>query len=63
MWKVCKSIVNIWPQISVVLHEVLQGFQQGRGTGTAIMEAKMEQQLAGIFQEPLFQVFIYVRKS
>ena len=27
------------------------------------MEAKLEQQIVGIFQEPLFQVFIYVRKS
>ena len=27
------------------------------------MEAKLEQQLAGIVREPLFQVFIDVRKS
>ena len=26
------------------------------------METKLEQQLAGIFHEPLFQVFIDVRK-
>ena len=27
------------------------------------MEAKLEQQLAGIFQEPLFKVFIDVQKA
>ena len=30
--------------------------------GTAIMEEKMEQQLAGIFHEKLLQVFIDVKK-
>ena len=45
--KVCTLIVNSWIQSSIVLHDVLNGFRQGRGTGTSIMEAKMEQQLAG----------------
>ena len=43
--KVCTSIVNSWLQSSILLHDVLHGFRQGRGTGTEIMEAKLEQQL------------------
>ena len=41
IWKVCTSIVNSWLRISIVLHDVLHGFRQGRGTETEIMEAKL----------------------
>ena len=63
IWKVCTSIVNSRLRISIVLHDALYGLWQGRGTGTAIMEVKLEQQLSGIVNKPLFQVFIYVRKA
>ena len=33
------------------------------GTGTAIMEAKLEHQLAGIVHGPLFQVFSDMKKA
>ena len=56
-------IVNSRLRSSIVLHDVLHGFRQGRGAGTAIIEAKLEQQLAGIVHEPLFQIFIDVRKA
>ena len=52
IWKVCTSIINNRIQSSIVLHDSLHGFIQGRGTGTAIMEAKLEQQLAEIVHEP-----------
>ena len=48
IWKVCTSIVNSRLRSSIVLHDVIHGLRQGRGTGTAIMEAKMDQQLAVI---------------
>ena len=60
--KVCTSILNSGLQRFIVINDVLQGFRQGRGTGTAITEAKLEEQLAGIFHVPFFQVFINVRK-
>ena len=63
IWKVCTSIVNSRLQSSIVLHDVLHGFRQGRGTGTDIIEGKMEQQPAGIVHQPLFQVFLDVRKA
>ena len=48
-----------------MLHDTLHGSREGRGTGTAtsIMETKLEQQLAGLAHEPLFQVFLGVRKA
>ena len=63
IWKVCTSIINSWLRSSIVLHDALHGFRQVSGTGTAIMESKLEQQLAGIFHEPLFQVLLDVRKD
>ena len=63
IYKVCTSIVNSRLQSSIVIHDLLHSFRQGRGTGTEIMEAKMEQQLAGIVHKPLFQVFIDVRNA
>ena len=42
IWEVYTSIVNIRLQSFIVLHDALHGFRQGRGTGTAIMEAKVE---------------------
>ena len=63
IWKFCVLIVNNIIRNSVTLHDTLHRFRQGRGVETATLEAKMAQKLAGIFHEPLFQVFIYVRKS
>ena len=63
IWNVCTSIVNIRLQSSIVLNDVLHGFRQGKGTWTAIIEAKMEQKVAGIVHEPLFQLFVDVRKA
>ena len=50
-------------QITIILKTALHGFRQGRVTGTANMEANLEQHLTRIFHEPLFQVFIDVRNS
>ena len=63
IWKVFTSIVNSRLRSTIILQDALHGFRQGRGTGTAIMEAKIEHKLAGISHEPLFQVFIDVRKA
>ena len=60
IWKFCTSIANGRLQSSILLHDVVQGFIQGGETGTAIMEAKLEQQIVWIVHEPLFQVFLDV---
>ena len=62
VWKVCAAVVNCRLKRSVTLHDALHGFRAVMGTGTATLEAKLVQQLAGIAHEPLFQVFLDVRK-
>ena len=43
--------------------DFLDGFRSGRGTGTAIMELKLAQDLASIDQDPLFLVFLDILKA
>ena len=45
------------------LHDALHGFRSGRGTGTAIMELNLSQELNIIDQDPLFLVFLDLRKA
>jgi hypothetical protein len=63
LWKVCSSIINRRLQESISLHESLHGFQKGRGTGTACLEAKLQMQLAHIRSTPLYQVFLDLSKA
>ena len=61
-WKVCTAVVNCWLNQRVVLHNALNGFRAGWGTGMAILEAKLDQQLAGLAHNLLFQVFLDIHK-
>ena len=45
------------------LHDCLHGFTACRGCSTAIMEAKLAQQLAFLEQAPLYEIFIDPRKA
>ena len=63
IWKVRMSIVNSRLRSTIVLHDALHGFQQGRGAGTVVMEGKTEQKLVGIVHKPLLQVLIGVWKA
>ena len=46
-----------------MFHDVLQGFYLGRGTGTAVFEAKLLQQLMDMRGVVLFEVFLDLRKD
>ena len=48
IWKVLELIKNNRLWLSIILHDALHGFRQGRGAGTATMEENMSQQLAVI---------------
>ena len=63
VWKVFATVVNCCLKSSVALHDALHRFRAGRGTGNATSEAKLAQQLAGIAHNPLFQIFLDVRKA
>jgi hypothetical protein len=62
MWKAMEKIMVA--RLSVIkLHDSLHGGLPRRGTGTAIMEAKLNQQLAWVDQEPLYQIYLDLRKA
>jgi hypothetical protein len=48
---------------SIEFHPCLHRGLPKRGTGTATIEAKLAQQLAWMEQEPLYQVFVDLRKA
>jgi hypothetical protein len=58
LWKVCSSIINNRLQEAITFHDALHGFQPGRGTGTAMIDAKLNMQLAHINSIPLYQIFL-----
>ena len=62
VWKVCAAVANFRLKRSVKVHKIMYGFRAGRGTGIAKLEVKLAQKLTGIAHEPLFQVFLDVRK-
>lgn len=63
IWKVLSSIMNARMAATINLHDALHGFRPGRGTSTAIIEAKLVQQLARRRQCPFYEIFIDLRKA
>ena len=49
-WKLLTSIIYVRMKESTTLHNSLHGFRAKQGTGTAIFEAKLFQQLATVFE-------------
>ena len=49
--------------MAIKLHDVLHGFREGRGTGTATLEAKLLQQLAVMREEALYVIFFDLTKA
>ena len=62
-WNICANVVNCRLKGIMELHDFLHGFRKDQGTGTAKLEENLEQHLVGLAHEPLFQVFLGVRKS
>lgn len=44
-------------------HDCIHSFCTKRGTGTAIIEAKLFQQLASVNQVPVFEIFLNLMKT
>jgi hypothetical protein len=47
----------------IALHNSLHSCRNGQGTGTAVIKAKLTQQLAQIEQAPFYGVFIDLKKA
>ena len=58
-----EAIIDTRIKKAVTFYDVLHKFRVGRGMGTYIMELNLSQELESVFQEPLFLVFLYHRKS
>ena len=63
IWKVVEAKIDTRLRASVCLHKVLHGFHTGRVMGTTILELNLEQKLASIEQDPLFPLFLDLRKA
>jgi hypothetical protein len=62
IWKVVEKVMVA--RLSVIeLHDCLHSRLLHRGTGTAIMEVKMQQQLAWVDQASLYQIYLDLRKA
>jgi hypothetical protein len=63
IWKIIKAIIKEWVTEKVKLHDILHGFCKHRGKGIAIIEAKLQQELANIQGNPLYQVFLDLNQA
>jgi Reverse transcriptase (RNA-dependent DNA polymerase) len=63
LWKIIEAIIDTRIKEVIRFHDILHGFISRRGTGTAILEAKLSQELASIENEPLFVVFLDLKKA
>jgi hypothetical protein len=61
-WKIVEKIM-VRRMGAIDFHPCLHGEMPKRGTSTAMIEAKLAQQLAWVEQEPLYQVFVDLRKA
>ena len=63
LWKVAEALIDTCLQASLYMHNFLHRFRDGRGTGTDIMELKLAQELARIYQSLILLVFLDLRKA
>ena len=62
-WKVVTVILHCRLMTGIQLHDALHGFWEGRGTGTATLEAKLLQQLAAMREEVLYVILLDLTKA
>ena len=62
-WKVVAVILHRRLTTGLQLHDALHGFREGRGTGTATLEAKLLQKLAAMREEVLYMIFLDLTKA
>jgi hypothetical protein len=62
IWKVVEKVM-VFRFSALQLHDCLHGGLPRRGTETAIMEAELQQQLAWAEQEPLYEIYLDLRKA
>lgn len=63
IYKLISAIINRRMADAITFHQAVHGFCRGRGTGTAIIEAKLRMQLAQRTTKPLYFVFLDLKKA
>ena len=63
VWKLVTVILNHGFTLSIAFHDVLHGFQEDRGTGTASLEAKLLHQLTSTKEEVLYVIFLDLHRT
>jgi hypothetical protein len=63
VWKIISIIINQRMIKSIVFHDALHGFRQKRGTGTAILEARLNLDISIQRGIPLHQIFLDLTKA
>ena len=62
IWKIIERVMKVRLD-AIELHESLHGCRNKRGTGTAVIEAKLAQQLAHLEQTPFYGIFLDLKKA
>ena len=62
-WNVVVVILHRRLTTEIMFHDALHRFREGRGTGTATLEAKLQQQLAAMREEVLYVIFLDLTKA
>ena len=62
-WKAVAVILHHRLTTGIKLNDALHGFREGRGTGTATLEAKLLQQLATMREEVMYVIFLDLTKA
>ena len=63
LWKVVTSLLNQYFTASITFHDMLHRFQAVHGTETAVVKAKLPQQLMAMTEAALFEVFLDLQKA
>ena len=61
--KVVEVLIDTRLCASLQFYGILHRFWAVRGTGTAIMDLNISQYLTRVYHNPLFMVFLYLRKA
>jgi Reverse transcriptase (RNA-dependent DNA polymerase) len=62
-YKLVSSIINRRLVKAIPFHDAIHGFRAGRGTGTAIIRAKLLMQLAQRQTKPIYMLFLDLKKA
>ena len=63
LWKAVTSLLNRNLTAAITFHNILYGFWEGRGEGTAAIEAKLLQYIMDIREAVLFKIFFDLHKA